>query len=199
LKWELNFIDNLQKASALPTDQIDVENAERYNIIYIDEQGEKKHPIILHCSPSGAIERCIYVLLEKAYKDKVNNKKPQLPLWLSPTQVRLIPITENHLKDCIEIAESLKGSQIRSDIDDRELTVANKIRQAEREWVPYIICFGEKEIKTKNLMVRKRAANAIEPLPLDTLMEEIKEKIGDKPFKQLSLPMLLSKRPTFIG
>ncbi|MFH0897545.1 MAG: threonine--tRNA ligase, partial [Candidatus Bathyarchaeota archaeon] len=70
LKWELNYIDNLNKASALSTDQIDVENAERYGITYTDEKGEKQYPIILHCSPSGAIERCIYVLLEKAYADQ---------------------------------------------------------------------------------------------------------------------------------
>ena len=65
LKWEFNFIDNLGKASALSTDQIDVENAARYNIEFVDEEGSKKNPIILHNSPSGAVERVIYALLEK--------------------------------------------------------------------------------------------------------------------------------------
>ncbi|MEM2587229.1 MAG: threonine--tRNA ligase, partial [Candidatus Bathyarchaeia archaeon] len=67
LKWEFNFVDNLDKASALSTDQIDIENAERYGITYVDEKGETRYPLILHCSPSGAIERDIYALLEKAY------------------------------------------------------------------------------------------------------------------------------------
>ncbi|MEM3745633.1 MAG: threonine--tRNA ligase, partial [Candidatus Bathyarchaeia archaeon] len=62
LKWEFNFVDNLDKASALSTDQIDIENAERYGITYVDEKGEKRYPLILHCSPSGAIERDIYAL-----------------------------------------------------------------------------------------------------------------------------------------
>jgi threonyl-tRNA synthetase len=64
LKWDINFVDNQDKAAALSTDQIDVENAKRYEITYVDEKGEKQYPLILHCSPSGAIERCIYALLE---------------------------------------------------------------------------------------------------------------------------------------
>ncbi|TRO45955.1 threonine--tRNA ligase, partial [Candidatus Bathyarchaeota archaeon] len=68
LKWDANFVDNQNKAAALSTDQIDVENAKRYEITYVDEKGEKLNPLILHCSPSGAIERCVYALLEKAYR-----------------------------------------------------------------------------------------------------------------------------------
>ena len=94
LKWEFNFIDNLGKASALSTDQIDVENADRYGIEFVDENNNKQHPIILHNSPSGAIERIIYALLEKAAKDIKEGKKPQFPLWLAPTQVRIIPLKE---------------------------------------------------------------------------------------------------------
>lgn len=199
LKWEYNFIDNLDKASALSTDQIDVENAERYGITYIDESGEKKYPIILHCSPSGAIERCIYTLLEKAYTEMSHKQVPKLPLWLSPTQVRLILISDKYLLECTELAKNLRKTRIRVDIDDRELTVSNKVRQAEQEWIPYIICFGEKEVESKMLAVRKRELNSIELMSVDTLIREVKEKVGEKPFKQLSLPMLLSRRPIFIG
>ncbi len=94
LKWDFNFVDNQDKAAALSTDQIDVENAKRYEITYVDEKGEKQYPLILHCSPSGAIERCVYALLEKAYKEQLTGKPPMLPLWLSPTQIRLIPMSE---------------------------------------------------------------------------------------------------------
>jgi threonyl-tRNA synthetase len=94
LKWDFNFVDNQNKAAALSTDQIDVENAKRYDINYVDEKGEKHHPLILHCSPSGAIERDVYALLEKAYKDQQKGKSPMLPMWLSPTQIRLIPISD---------------------------------------------------------------------------------------------------------
>ena len=80
LKWEFNYIDNLGKASALSTDQIDVENGKRYNIEFIDEQNKPQYPIILHNSPSGAVERVIFALLEKAAKDSKEGKKAHLPL-----------------------------------------------------------------------------------------------------------------------
>ena len=92
LKWEFNFVDNLGKASALSTDQIDVENAQRYGITFTNEKNEQQNPIILHNSPSGAVERVIYALLEKFAKQAKEGKRPQFPLWLAPTQVRLIPL-----------------------------------------------------------------------------------------------------------
>jgi threonyl-tRNA synthetase len=199
LKWELNFVDNLDKASALSTDQIDVENAERYGITYVDEHGEKQHPIILHCSPSGAIERCIYALLEKAHAEMVKGLVPKLPLWLAPTQMRLIPISNRYVEDCVHIAEDLKRNHIRVDVDDRELTVSNRIRQAEQEWIPFIIVFGEKELRSKELSIRKREQGSIEKMALHALIEEVEERVRDKPYKPLPLPMLLSQRPIFVG
>ncbi|MEM4244415.1 MAG: threonine--tRNA ligase, partial [Candidatus Bathyarchaeia archaeon] len=118
LKWDANFVDNQDKAAALSTDQIDVENAKRYEITYVDEKGEKQHPLILHCSPSGAIERCVYALLEKAYREQQNGKLPMLPLWLSPTQVRLIPISDSFTAKVEEIARKIAEHNIRVDIDD---------------------------------------------------------------------------------
>jgi threonyl-tRNA synthetase len=199
LKWEFNFVDNIDKASALSTDQIDIENAERYEITYTDKKGEKKHPLILHCSPSGAIERCIYAILEKAYKDEKSGRVPQFPLWLSPTQVRLIPLSDKYTKTCTKLAEKIEAGRIRVDIDDRRDTVEKKIRDAELEWVPFIIVFGEKELKSKQLPVRIRTSGKIEKMGMDKLMNDLKEKTGDMPFKKLSLPKLLSKRPVFSG
>ena len=100
LKWEFNFIDNLGKASALSTDQIDVENGKRYGITFTDEKNEQQHPIILHNSPSGAVERVIYALLEKSAMQIKDGKIPQFPLWLAPTQVRLIPLKDDFSGIC---------------------------------------------------------------------------------------------------
>jgi threonyl-tRNA synthetase len=199
LKWEINFIDNLDKASALSTDQIDVENAERYNITYVDENGKKRTPIILHCSPSGAIERCIYAILEKAYADQKKGKSPMLPLWLSPTQVRLIPITDKHVTACEQLLMQLAENHVRVDIDDRKMTVQKKIRSSEREWVPYIICLGEQELNSETLPVRVRELRDIRHIALDEVITEIKRKTKGRPFKRLSLPQHLSKRPVFVG
>jgi threonyl-tRNA synthetase len=131
LKWDANFVDNQDKAAALSTDQIDVENAKRYEITYVDEKGEKQFPLILHCSPSGAIERCIYALLEKAYREQQKGKSPMLPLWLSPTQVRLIPLSDQFLEKVEEIATEIELQCIRVDVDDRAMTLQKRIREAE--------------------------------------------------------------------
>ncbi|MGB9842333.1 MAG: His/Gly/Thr/Pro-type tRNA ligase C-terminal domain-containing protein, partial [Candidatus Bathyarchaeales archaeon] len=200
LKWDANFVDNQDKAAALSTDQIDVENAKRYEITYVDEKGEKQHPLILHCSPSGAIERCVYALLEKAYREQQNGKLPMLPLWLAPTQVRLIPISDSFTAKVEEIARKIAEHNIRVDIDDRAFTLQKKIREAEMEWVPYIIVVGQRELESGVLAVRDREAHGkVQNLKLDELITKIVGMLQGKPFKPLPLPLNLSKRPQFYG
>ena len=199
LKWEFNFVDNMNKASALSTDQIDVENAERYGITYVDEKGEKRYPLILHCSPSGAIERCVYAMLEKAYREQKRGKPPTLPLWLMPTQVRIIPMTEKFLQEAEKVAKKLERNHIRVDIDDRQLTLQKRIREAETEWIHYIVVIGQKEVESGILAVRDRINRKIRKMKINELIEEVKEKIKDKPFAELSLPKYLSQRAQFYG
>jgi len=200
LKWDLNFVDNQDKAAALSTDQIDVENAKRYEITYVDEKGEKQYPLILHCSPSGAIERDIYALLEKAYREQMTGKAPMLPLWLSPTQVRLIPISDKFIENVEEIAQKIEANNIRVDIDDSASTLQKKIREAEQEWIPYILVVGEKEVESGTLSVRDREAKgAQQNMTVEEIVAKIKGKIDGKPFKPIPLPRSLSKRPQFHG
>ncbi|MEM1607595.1 MAG: threonine--tRNA ligase [Candidatus Bathyarchaeia archaeon] len=202
LKWEFNFVDNLDKASALSTDQIDIENAERYGITYVDEKGEKRYPLILHCSPSGAIERDIYALLEKAYRVQKMGGTPMLPIWLSPTQVRVIPVSEGFYGEAEKIAMELTKRNIRADWDDRPLTMQKKIREAEIEWIPFIVVIGQEEVSTGKLAVRDRRLRRerrIRKMSLDELVNEIKEETKGKPFKPLTLPIALSRRPRFYG
>jgi threonyl-tRNA synthetase len=200
LKWDANFVDNQDKAAALSTDQIDVENAKRYDITYVDEKGERQHPLILHCSPSGGIERCVYALLEKAYKEQQKGKLPMLPLWLSPTQVRLIPLSDSYTEKSEEIAEKIAAHYIRVDIDDRVATLQKRIREAETEWVPYVIVVGQRELQSGVLSVRVREAHGkVQNMQLDELIQQVTDELDGKPFKPLPLPMNLSKRPQFFG
>jgi len=197
LKYELNFVDNLNKAAALTTDQIDVENSKNYGITYVDKNNKRKYPIILHLSPSGAIERVIYALLEKAYSDEKKGKKPMLPYWLCPTQVRIIPVSEKYVKEAIEFAQDLNIHQeARADVDDRNLHVSKKVLEAEKEWVPYIIVIGEEELNKQILTVRMREENKIVKIEPGEFRKIIKEKQGNMPFKPLPL-ILLSKKPSF--
>jgi threonyl-tRNA synthetase len=195
LKWEFNYVDSLGKAAALSTDQIDVENGKRYNIEYIDEQGKIQNPIILHNSPSGAIERIIYTLLEKAAKIKQQGQRPQFPIWLSHTQVRIIPIRNEHLLFAENIENILSQSHIRTDIDDRPESLSKRIREAETEWIPFILVIGDKEAESTTLVIRDRRTGTQNESNIEELIEWVRKETKDKPFMPLNLPKYLSKRP----
>jgi len=195
LKWEFNYIDSTGKASALSTDQIDVENGSRYGIEFVDENGEKKNPIILHNSPSGAVERVMFALLENCAKVARDGGKPSLPLWLAHTQVRIIPVSTQHLDLCREIYTELSRRKVRTDIDDRNESVANKIRQSETEWINYTIVIGDKEMQTGWFVVRDRNQGEQRKIMLAQLGDEINSLTNGKPYIPLNLPPYLSNRP----
>ncbi|MFQ6020756.1 MAG: threonine--tRNA ligase [Candidatus Aenigmatarchaeota archaeon] len=192
-KYELNFVDTLNKASALTTDQIDVENGKIYDIKFRDKDNKLKNPLILHLSPSGAIERVIYALLERASTEK----NPLLPIWLSPTQVRLCPVNDSFIKNSEEIADIIEKNDIRVDIDDRAESIEKKVRDAEMEWVPYIVVIGEKEIKSGKLAVRFRKTGEVKSISKEELIDIIRKQIKGLPFKKLPLSRYLTERPTF--
>ncbi|MCZ7356654.1 MAG: threonine--tRNA ligase [Candidatus Methanoperedens sp.] len=200
LKFEFNYIDAMDKASALSTVQIDVENAERYGIKYVDSTGAEKRPVILHCSPSGAIERCIYALLEKANMDSEKGIVPMFPVWLSPTQVRIIPVAEKHLDYAGKVAGELN---CRADIDDREETVSKRIRDAGKDWIPYVAVVGDEEINNDNLTVTVRSESSPnKPVNIKMTAAELNERVSNEisgyPFKRSPLAMRLSGRPRFV-
>jgi threonyl-tRNA synthetase len=204
LKYEFNFVDISDKASALSTDQIDIENGERYDIKFTDKDGIAKHPLILHCSPSGAIERVIYALLEKEAIKMSKGQKPMLPVWLSPTQIRFIPVGSDFVKTCEKFIEEFNKESpyvhIRADIDDREESVSRKIRDAEQEWMPIIVVVGEKESKNKTFTPRFRNKTIGEEnhaYKLDGLYNLIYEITSDYPQHKIPLSVHMSKRPKF--
>ncbi len=195
LKWEFNYIDNSGKASALSTDQIDIENGIRYGITYVDESGNKQNPIILHNSPSGAIERVIYALLEKSDKLAKQGKIPYLPLWLMNTQIRLIPINMKFIENCIEINNYFKNNNIRVDMDDRDESLSKRIREAEMEWIQYIVIIGEKEVAQNILSIRDRLNKSNYESTKEELKEIIYNQVKNKPYLSINLPELMSVRP----
>ena len=206
LKFEFNFVDMSDKASALSTDQIDIENGERYDINFTDKNGTQKHPLILHCSPSGAIERVIYALLEKEAFKINKGEKPMIPLWLSPTQVRFIPVGDEFVKDCKKYVDELndvsKYLYVRADIDDRGESVSKKIREAEQEWIPIIIVVGEKEKEKKKFNPRfrvKELGDENKEYSIKELHNLITEKTKCYPQEPIPMQLYISKRPKFKG
>ena len=192
-KFEINLNDSVGKSFALSTVQIDVDNPKSFEITYINENGEKKYPYLLHASISGGIDRCVCALLEKEAMKIKKGIKPSFPFWLAPTQLRLIPVNDKFIDDCKKIAKKLRA---RVDIDDRDESVAKKIRDAEKEWVPIIIVYGEKE-KEGRLRPRYRFECDREEVNIKELNSLIKEKMKGYPFRKLSLPMMLSERAKF--
>ena len=188
VKHEFQGIDSVGGNCQLCTVQLDTEDAKRYGLMYTDEKGKKKHYTICHTS-IGSIERWIYSILEDALK----KEKPYLPFWLSPTQIRLIPVANEFTKDCEKIANELNA---RVDIDDRDEHVSRKIRDAEKEWVNMIIVYGEKEKKSGTLPTRLRTGE-IEEWSLKKIKEEIEKEMKDYPFERLPLPSALSERFAF--
>jgi threonyl-tRNA synthetase len=194
-KLEFNFIDALDKAACLSTVQIDVENTERFDITYVDKKGEKQHPLLLHASISGSIDRVLYAILETQAMRMTKGQKPAFPFWLAPIQLRLIPVSEKFDGPCKEVLEKVP---YRIDYDDRDITMGRKIRDAEREWIPYILVLGAKEVADQCLNVRTRDG-AQRKMTLPELLAEIEPQMVEKPFLGLPLPHTLSQRPIFVG
>ena len=190
IKHEVQGIDSVGANCQLCTVQLDLEDAARYGITYVGEDGKQRGCVILHSS-IGSLERWIYMFLEEAYK----KKKPYLPFWLSPVQIRLIPVKGEYLKDCRDLADELSG-MARVDIDDREMTVAKRIRDAEREWVNMIVVMGEEERKN-DLKVRDREGECVTVMSRKELMDEIMSRRAGYPEVDSNLPVLLSRRITF--
>lgn len=199
VKAEFHPLDTQGKAAALSTVQIDVENAERFGIEYTSSDGAKRFPLILHASISGAIERNVYALLEHQASRIAHGEKGSWPFWLAPIQVRVIPVTDAFNNAAIALADVLtEATGARVDVDERDETVGKKIREAEIEWLPFIVVYGEKEAAGGKLTVRRRGSGQGEATTAD-LISDIITAQGDMPQEVLPLPKRLSKRPVFRG
>jgi threonyl-tRNA synthetase len=195
-KFELNFIDNAKKAACLSTVQIDVENAERFGIDYVDDQNVEARPLLLHTSVSGSVDRNVYALLEHQARLISKGGKAEWPTWLAPTQVRLLPVSDRHVEAALDISEQIP---FRVDVDDRDIKIPKKVREAEREWVPYTVVVGDREVQAPStLTVRPRVGDTFE-VSLEELVGRLASEVRRKPSRPLNGPRRLSRRPIFVG
>ncbi|WP_292423415.1 threonine--tRNA ligase [Methanoregula sp.] len=198
-KIDLAAIDGQNRPIENPTVQIDVESSTRFDIKYFKDDGTPVHPPILHCSPTGSVERVICAILENISTQKV----PALPTWLSPTQVRVVPVAERHTAYAQEVCDALNAQSIRCDIDDREESVGKKVREAGMDWVPYVIVVGDDEVASKKLTVTVRKKSQPnkpfkEQMTVDSLAAAVKKEIAEKPFCPLYTPRKLSLKARYI-
>lgn len=196
LNVEYNIIDFLKRPREIATFQIDIGNAKRFDIKYIDEYGNERYPVIIHTAIIGGIERYIYAVFDKALQDEARGKIPSLPTWLAPIQVRIIPISKQFYDYADEVLKILLREGIRADMDDRDLSLGKKIREAGIEWIPYIVVIGAREKETKTVNVRIRHKGIQKSMKIEELVSMIKEEIRGYPQVDSALPTYLSKRPT---
>jgi len=192
---EYHIIDVMGRPREIGTVQIDIGNSKRFNITYVDEKGEKKYPIILHTAIIGSIERYIFALFDTALR----KKKPMLPVWASPIQVRVIPVSAEYLDYAIEIANSIEAEGFRVDVDDTDRPLGRKILDGEKEWIPYIVIVGEKEVKRETISVRIRENGSQKEMNVRDLIKILYKKVEGYPIVKSRLPKFLSKRVQFIS
>jgi len=195
-KFETNVIDSQGKAAALSTVQIDVENPEGFGISYMDAEGEQQHPLMLHTSVSGSIDRNVYAILEQQALRMTKGGKAHYPFWLAPTQLRLIPVKSEHMEHCVVVAREVRG---RIDIDDRDETLSKRIRSAEKEWIPLVVAVGDRELEGGPLTVRVRGEGKPAQMTPEELQAWYDERMEGKVYRPPNLPQRLSLRPIFRG
>lgn len=200
IKNEYQVITEDKSNVQVSTVQWDVKDGERFNIGYIDEEG-KKHPcpVIIHASSFGSIERTLCAILENIAIDAKRGISPMFPLWLSPTQVRIIPVSDDYIPFSTEICSQILSENIRVDIDERSDTVGKRIRNAEKEWIPYILVVGGKEKDSGKLSVRIREDRSQREMVMDEFIHLVQNQTKGMPFRPLPLNRMVSQRPVFFG
>jgi len=197
LNVEYNIIDDLDRPREIGTFQIDIGNAKRFGISYDDGKGQKQFPVIIHTAVLGGLERYLFTLLDSAIRMEKNGRKPMLPIWISPIQARVIPVGQQFMEEAKKLVERLQDSGMRADLDERDDTVQSRVREAELSWVPYILIYGGKEVKSDKLSVRSREDGKDHMMSLEELVNLVRSKTAGYPYRELNLPKLLSQRPGY--
>ncbi len=164
--------DALGRKWQLGTVQIDYVMPERFDLEYTGSDGQKHRPVVIHRAPFGSLERFIGILIE--------HYGGEFPLWLAPTQVVVIPISQNYFEYASKVFNELKGSDIRTEIDERNEKVGYKIRDWEMKKVPYMIIVGEKEAESGNISVRKHKEGDKGTFRLSEFIDNIADEIAKK-------------------
>ncbi len=171
-KLDIQYKNVYGKEDTLVTIQIDMLLAEKFGMEYVDVDGTKKRPYIIHRTSLGCYERTLALLIEKY--------AGAFPLWLAPEQVRIIPVADRHLDYCNEIKSTLEAANIKVTIDDRAEKVGYKIRSATMDKLPIMLTIGDKEVEEKTVSVRSRREGDLGSMTLSQLLEKLVKDIADK-------------------
>ena len=167
-KIDIQIKTALNHDVTIPTCQLDFALPERFELEYVDQDGEKKRPVVIHRAILGTSDRFISFLIEET--------KGNLPVWLSPLQVKILTIADRHIEYADNLAQILERAGIRVEVDDREEKMGYKIREAQLQKVPYMIVIGDKEVEENKVNVRTRGVQEQVAMDKDEFIAKIKEE-----------------------
>ena len=174
-KLDIQIKNVYGKEDTLITIQIDGFIAEKFGMEYVDKDGKKKNPYIIHRTSIGCYERTLALLIEKY--------AGAFPMWLAPTQVKILPIADRHLDYAYDIKKELEKYGMRVEIDDRSEKIGYKIREAQLEKVPYMFVVGDKDIENNQVSVRHRKDGDLGSMPLADFIDKAVKEIDSKEIK----------------
>ena len=171
-KIDIQIKTALNHDVTIPTCQLDFALPERFDLTYVGEDNKEHRPVVIHRAILGSSDRFISFLIEET--------KGAFPLWLSPIQVKILPITDSQMDYAIELKQKLKSKKIRVELDDSNEKIGYKIRKAQLEKVPYMLVLGAKEQENKAVAVRSRKLGDIGQMSIEEFIEKIKKEIEEK-------------------
>ncbi|MDO4792716.1 MAG: threonine--tRNA ligase [Filifactor alocis] len=171
-KIDFHLNDCIGRTWQCGTIQLDYQLPERFDLTYVGQDGEKHRPIMIHRVAFGSIERFIGILIEH-YEGK-------FPVWLSPVQVKILPISDKYMDYCKEVYDILYSKGIRVELDDRAEKIGYKIREAQLQKIPYMLVLGEKEVQDGVISVRSRDDGELGQMKLDDFLSKIVEEIESR-------------------
>jgi len=171
---KLDFMtkDSLGREWQVATIQLDVNMPERFDLTCVNERGDKERIVMIHAAIMGSLERFMSILLE--------HTQGTFPLWLSPIQVKILPIGEAHFEYAKNVFEKLKSDNIRAELDESNESLGKKIRNAKTEKVPYMLVIGDREVSENEITVESRDSGNIGPLGIAELISKLKIEIKEK-------------------
>lgn len=167
-KIDVQVLSALGHDVTLSTVQLDYQLPEKFELEYVDEDNERKRPVVIHRAILGSLDRFVAFLIEET--------KGSLPTWLAPVQVKVMNIAESNMAYAKKVYEALENAGIRTEIDDRNEKISYKIREASKMKIPYIVIVGDKERDEKTLSLRLRGNVSKNDVKLDDLIKEIQDK-----------------------
>lgn len=175
-KIDILMKDSLGREWQMGTIQLDFQLPRRFNLKYTDKDGTEKTPVVIHRVIYGSFERFIGIITE--------HFGGNFPVWLSPVQAKIIPISDKFEDYTNEVFQKLKDSKIRVEIDNRNETLGSKIRDAQNEKIPYMLIIGQKEVSDQNITVRKNNSKDMETFSVTEFLEFITKTINTKSLKK---------------